>query len=424
MPVTPLVDLLDAADGPRSGARVVGTVLPMAAALRRYLVGADVVYDGLGTPREHAAVTIQRVGAASNLVSVGPAPDLRQEFADAVMIDAGVAITPTVVNAHTHLDLSDMPFTPGGYVDFIRAVIAHGREGLRGVAAARRGVAALRSLGTTVVGDIVARAEVMEYLLAQHDVRGVAYWEVLGPDPTQAEQDFERVRQTINAFRERQRPGGMLVGVAPHTPHTVSAELLYLLTSWAKAEGLPVAIHVAESPAEARLHRYGDGELAVTLGALGVPFESRGVSPVAYLAQIGVLATAPTLIHMVEVDDDDVRTVQRHGCPVVHCPRSNDALGCRRFPWELYARHGVDVAIGTDSLGSSPDLDVTAEVAHAARLHGAKANARALVRAAVKGGHRALGLHPPRVTRGGQAADLYAWGRPTALSNMRHEEPA
>ncbi|HET8984832.1 MAG TPA: hypothetical protein VFN03_03630, partial [Trueperaceae bacterium] len=81
-------------------------------------------------------------------------------------------------------------------------------------------------------------------------------------------------------------------------------------------------------------------------------------------------------------------------------------------------------AFGTDSLGSSPDLDVTAEVLYAARLHGSKANLRGLVRAAVKGGHRALGMQPPRVTRGGQAGALYGWGRSASLSSMRHEERA
>lgn len=418
MPVTPLVDLLATADGPPVGENAhAGAALPMAGALLRYLVTADVVYDGLGTPRQGAAVTVQRVGTVSNLVAVGSVADMRGQYPDAHTIDAGVAITPAVVNAHTHLDLSDMPYTPGAYADFISAVIGHGRTGLRGVAAAKTGVATLRRLGTTVIGDVVARADVMDYLLEQDDVGGVAYWEVVGPDPAAADADFERARTTIDAFRARQRPGGMVVGVTPHTPHTVSARLLQLLTRWARAEGLPVAIHVAESPAEAQLHRHGTGALAELLRAVGVPFESRGVSPVTYLDDIGVLATAPTLVHMVEVDDDDVRRVQRHGCPVVHCPRSNAALECGRFPWESYARHGVDVALGTDSLGSSPDLDITAEVAYAAALHGVKASARALVRAAVKGGHRALGLHPPRVTRGGRATDLYAWGRTTPWSS-------
>jgi cytosine/adenosine deaminase-related metal-dependent hydrolase len=435
VPVRPLTDLLDAADAspndtdgsgasPSGALEGVGAALPMAPALRRYVVSADVVYDGLGTPRAGAAVVIQRVGDASNLVSVGSQADLRNENATAKPVDAGAALTPTLVNAHTHLDLSDMPFTPGGYVDFISAVIDHGRAGLRGVGAARRGVAKLLSCGTTVIGDVVARAEVMDYLLAQDDVRGVAYWEVLGPDPAKAQEDFDRVTQTVNSFRERQRPGGMVVGITPHTPHTVSAELLVRVTRWAQAEGLPVAIHVGESPAETRLHRHGDGELAETLRAVGVPFESRGISPVAYLDQLGVLAFAPTLIHMVEVDEDDVRAVQRNGCTVVHCPRSNTALDCGRFPWELYAKHGVDMAFGTDSLGSSPDLDVTAEVWYAAGLHGSKANVRGLVRAAVKGGHKALGMQPPRVTRGGHAGALYAWGRPASLSNTRHEERA
>ncbi len=135
-----------------------------------------------------------------------------------------------------------------------------------------------------------------------------------------------------------------------------------------------------------------------------------------HLAELGVLEAGPTLVHMVEVDEDDVRAVQRAGCTVVHCPRSNLALGCGRFPWEVYARHGVDVAFGTDSRGSSPDLDVIAEVAAARRLHGDKAAPQALVRAAVKGGYRALGLTPPRVVRGSPAAAMMAWG----VSTNRH----
>src|SRR5690606_31951889 len=212
-------------------------------------------------------------------------------------------------------------------------------------------------------------------------------------------------------FRGRERAGGVRVGLSPHTPHTVSAPLLRRLSAWAREERLPLAIHVAESPGEARLHRSGDGPLADALAAAGFPFAATGVSPLRYLDDVGVLAASPTLVHMVEVDEDDVRRAQRAGCVVVHCPRSHDALGCRRFPWETYARHGVDVAIGTDSRGSSPDLDVTAEVAFAADLHGARANARALVRAAVKGGYKALGLEPPRVTRGASAAALVRWPR-------------
>src|SRR5690606_794747 len=210
-------------------------------------------------------------GPAATLVTVGAYADLQRDYPQATPVDAGFAITPTVVNAHTHLDLSAMPHNPGGYVHFIGSVIFHDRAGRRGLEPARQGVAELRRLGVSVIGDIVARAEVMDYLLGQDDVRGVAYWEVLSPDPASAELDFQEVVATVNRFRSSQRPGGMVVGVAPHTPHTVSARLLQLVTRWAHAEGLPIAIHVGESPGETRLHRHGDGPLASSLRDLGLP---------------------------------------------------------------------------------------------------------------------------------------------------------
>lgn len=379
----------------------------------RYLLTADVVYNGLGTPRAGAAVALfsEFDGEGVQSTSIVDVHDLRtaeQRHPASLRIDAGLAISPPVVNAHTHLDLSDMPFSPGSYETFIPAVVAHGRGGARGLEAARRGLSELRRAGTNIIGDIVTDEAVATELLAS-ELRGVAYWEVIAPRDEDAETAFERAKQVIDRLRERERPGGMRVGVSPHTPHTVSAPLLKRLVGWARQQGLPIAIHVAESPSERDLQLYGNGPLAACLGAWNFPVKASGLSPVVYLDSLGVLAAAPTLVHMVAVDDDDVRLAQRHGCPVVHCPRSNDALACGRFPWELFARHGVDVAFGTDSHGSSPDLDVTQEVAFAAETHGERANLRGLVRAAVKGGHKALGLEPPVVRRGADADALVAW---------------
>jgi len=267
----------------------------------------------------------------------------------------------------------------------------------------------VKAAGVSVVGDIVTDAAVMELLLTDPDLTGVAYWEVIGPDPDTAEERFEQAARAVNRFRALERPGGVRVGVSPHTPHTVSAPLMRRVASWARAQGLPVAIHVAETPAERELHLRGTGPLAEAIAAWGYPWTPPGVSPVRYLHDLGALAGGPTLVHMVAVDDDDVRLAQAAGCSVVHCPRSNAALGCGRFPWETFARHGADVAIGTDSRGSAPDLDVVAESLAAAEVHGDKASPRAVVRAAVKGGYRALGLVTPRVPVGAPASALGAW---------------
>jgi cytosine/adenosine deaminase-related metal-dependent hydrolase len=75
------------------------------------------------------------------------------------------------------------------------------------------------------------------------------------------------------------------------------------------------------------------------------------------------------------------------------------------FPWGLYLKHGLEVALGTDSLASSPDLDVRNE---ALWLWG-RVDPRALVRAATRGGYRVLGLETPRITRGTPVSQVQSW---------------
>jgi cytosine/adenosine deaminase-related metal-dependent hydrolase len=371
--------------------------------LEHRILTAEVVYSGLGTPREGGAVVLQ----GERIVMVGALDDARRSYPDAPVEHVGFAISPPPVNAHTHLDLSHLTYFRGDYRDFIGHVIAHGA--VRGVDAARKGLAEVRKSGVGAVGDVVARADVMRELLAAPDLRGVAYWEVLGPNPDDAERIFAKTVELLREFRQLEHPDGLKLGLSPHTPHTVSAPLLQKLVRLAVAEDLPLQIHVAESPAELAFHR--DSGVWPDLAQLIGDWQPTGMTPVGYLAQLGVLEARPTLVHMVGVTEDDVKTVAKAGCAVVHCPRSNEALECGRFPWELYAKHSVEVAFGTDSLGSSPDLDIEREVSAARTLHGDKASPLALVRAAVKGGSRALGLEPPRFGRGDTAERLHLWGR-------------
>jgi cytosine/adenosine deaminase-related metal-dependent hydrolase len=386
-------------------------------ALTRRRLRARVAYGGLGTPVDHGVAVVQEADGDARVLFVGDADEAARRWPDAEEVDAGFALSPPPVNAHLHLDLSGMPHVEDDYEAFVRAVVAHGRAGGRGVEAARRGLAELAAAGTTTFGDIVADEATMLELLARPGLSGVAYWEVFAPDPDQADEVFDATVAALRRFRAATRPDGLRVGLSPHAPHSVSAPLLRRLARLAAANELPLQIHAAESPSETRLHAHGDGPLRELMGPLLRDFRPSGRSPVGYLRELGVLDARPTLVHAVQVDEEDVRTLQRAGCAVVHCPRSNRSLGCGRFPWELYAKHGVDVAFGTDSRGSSPSLDVQEEVAAAAAWHGRRAAPGGLVRAAVKGGHRALGLVPPRVGRGDPADALVRWHVPVGSTS-------
>ncbi len=379
-----------------------GELVPLGMVRARILT-AEVVYNGLGTPRADGAVVLQ----GDRIAMVGRLTDAQASYPGVPVEHAGFAISPPPANAHTHLDLSALPYFTGSYEEFIRHVVQN--NALRGAEAAEAGLQELQESGVGAVGDIVENAAAMRLLLGTPGLQGVVYWEVFAPDPAEADKKFAEVVTQLREFRGLERPEGPKLGLSPHTPHTVSAPLLQKLVRLARAEELPLQIHVGESPAELTLHAKGSGPLYELMRPFLGGWRPSGLSPVGYLAELGVLEAKPTLIHMVNVSEDDVRTVAKAGCTVVHCPRSNEGLRCGRFPWELYAKHGVEIAFGTDSRGSSPDLDVRREVQAARALHSDKASPLALVRAAVKGGYRALGMGPPRFTRGDGADALYVW---------------
>jgi aminodeoxyfutalosine deaminase len=108
-----------------------------------------------------------------------------------------------------------------------------------------------------------------------------------------------------------------------------------------------------------------------------------------------VLAARPLLAHGIQVDADDVARIAHADAAVAHCPRSNTRLQCGRMPYGLYRAAGVRLALGTDSLASSPSLAVWDDANAAHEMHtaaGAPPTPAELLRLATLGGSDALGL--------------------------------
>jgi aminodeoxyfutalosine deaminase len=384
--------------------------------IERVLYTADAVYNGVGLPLETGGVVVSRGGDIETIVAFGKLEQLKTQFPGVQEHRLGRAILPRPVNAHTHLDMSAYPFRALPYFNWIPQVVLANLH-LRGLEGAKHGLETLRESGVAAFGDIVARAEVMDFLLEQSEMPGVAYWEVIEPNPAKADEVFQQTIERIHEWRKLERPGGVRVGLTPHTPFTVSGKLMRMLCDFARLEGIPLQIHVAEHPSELELFRTGRGPLADSFAKF-VPFGYTEIwgrepdpefTPVKHLAELGALEAKPTLIHMVNVTEDDVRTVAQAGCVVVSCPRSNRNLECGTFPWALYAKYGVEVGLGTDSVASGETLNIHDEALAALEVHGEKLGLRSVVRWAVKGGYRALGMKPPVVQRGDDFSSLIVW---------------
>ena len=96
-----------------------------------------------------------------------------------------------------------------------------------------------------------------------------------------------------------------------------------------------------------------------------------------------------------------VRTYLRMivGMTVVSCPRSNRYVGVGSPPLEAFYAMDVDVAFGTDSLASAPDLNMFAEIAEARRI-APRVPARRLLESVTLVGARALRFEHAK--RGGE----------------------
>ena len=81
----------------------------------------------------------------------------------------------------------------------------------------------------------------------------------------------------------------------------------------------------------------------------------------------------------------------RRGATLVTCPRSNGHTGAGAPPIAEFYASGVRVAVGTDSLASTPDLNVFAELA-TMRALAPSVPASRLLDSATRQGARALGF--------------------------------
>ncbi|MEQ1504177.1 MAG: amidohydrolase family protein, partial [Myxococcota bacterium] len=136
-----------------------------------------------------------------------------------------------------------------------------------------------------------------------------------------------------------------------------------LIVAACRPGAAPASIHLGEDPAESAFTRSADGPFAALLDRIGAPRpRPTGASPVGVLDALGVLGPGLVLVHGVHLDDDDRARISVRRSPVCLCPRSNLHIGGVLPDVPALLAAGIRLALGTDSLASSPDLDVLGEL--------------------------------------------------------------
>lgn len=338
-------------------------------------------------------------------------------------VDLGdVALLPGLVNAHCHLEFSGRKSQlgkPGMPLhQWVRLVIAQRQTAARIGKAITAGIAQSVASGVTTLADI-CRVVSPAYTTGDVTPRLALLQEAIGYSQARAASATAAVNNNLAELGPiaAEAPGRVTLGVSPHAPYTASPSLVRELVSVAVERQSPVALHLAESPEELQLISAGNGPFQELLEERGMwdPWSiPRGATPMDYLR---ILTKAPKalVVHGNYLDDASLAMIGRHSgaMALVYCPRTHAYFGHPDYPLAKAMAMGVRVCLGTDGLGSNPDLSLLAEMRHVARHHRA-VSPEAVLRMATLSGAEALGLESVAgCIRPGMPADLVAVNLPS-----------
>ena len=299
------------------------------------------------------------------VLAVGPSAQLRRAAPHAVVHDFGdAAILPGLVNPHTHLELSRQkrPENPGRFIDWLGSVLASAADASATAGAVAAGIAESLRFGVTTVGDISRDVGAARAALGSSRLRAVSFGEVVGMARRRSVLPQRLAAAVGDSARMSPSTPTLIASLSPHSPYSIDAEGYRSCIAIARQHQLPLTTHLAESPDETAFlsdHAGPFRELWDRLGEFDdslVPFFPGG--PVRFAASVGLLDHHSTaLAHVNYCDDDELSLLARGRASVVYCPRTHAYFGHPPHRWRDMLAAGINVAVGTDSRASSPDLN-------------------------------------------------------------------
>jgi len=361
----------------------VRTATPVTRLLLRRVVLDGAVTDVLIEGNRFAAI-------GPNLLTEG---DLSAQTVQ--VIDAGgtKAIAPPFYNAHTH---AAMTLLRGYAEDFqldnwLREHIwpAEARLTAQDIyVGTRLAILEMIKSGTVFFNDMYWEQPATAKAVQEMGVRAdIGLLHIDGPNG-EANPRSAASNEELLALAD-ELPDRVRITHAPHAPYTVSRSRLESIAADAAATGRRVHIHVAETAAEVR-----------------ESIARHGLTPVAYLDELGLVGPASVLAHCVHLTDEDRGIIVDRGATIAHMPISNLKLCSGFFDHQRAVVAGCRIALGTDGAASNNSLSMFDEMKVAALLAKSQAGTpiagrgEAMLQAASEGAAAALDIDAGEIAVG------------------------
>lgn len=315
-----------------------GTVVTMDST-RRILTSGSVVISG------------------NRIAAVGPSGELDRAWRPKQRIDAtGMIVLPGLVSCHGHAcnslvrGMAEDRTLHEWLNEVLWPAMSHAGPDevywgslLSAVEMLRSGVTCFADMWTEVPATARAVDEVGLRALLAHNLR----------DFGDSERTGIEIDHAVEAWRtcDGMGEGRIRVGLAPHSIYACTATMLRLARELASEHELLLQIHVSETSQE-----------------FDQSLEKHGLTPIAFLDDMGFLGPDVIAAHVVWLGDGDLEILRQREISVAHCVASNLKLGSGVAPVPTLKGAGLAVGLGTDGPASNNALDILADMKIAALL--------------------------------------------------------
>ena len=344
-----------------------------------------VTMDGGGAVIEKGAVAIDD----GVIIDVGPAAEISANYpARETLAGEGRIVMPGLVNGHSHAamtllrgvadDLALMDWLENyifpAEVEFVDAEFVRiGTElacweMIRG--------------GTTTFVDMYYYPDTIAEVVERCGMRALISATVIDQRSPDAEDAGDSIAKG-NGFIERwlDRSSRITPIFGPHANYTLNAEQLAATRAAAMKYGVPISIHVSESPFEVQYAK-----------------DTYGTTSIAMYESIGFFDGPTIAAHVVWPTEEEIPILARRKVGVIHNPTSNMKIASGIAPVTAMLAAGVRIGLGTDGAASNNDLDMWEEMRLASflqkvdRMDPTVIPATTVLSMATNGGATAIGL--------------------------------
>ena len=312
----------------------------------------------------------------------------------------GAIVMPGIVDAHCHAPMTLLRGVGGGLPlkRWLEEAIfpVEARMTDEDVAAGMTwGAMELLAGGVTCVADMYEHSLAGAAALAETGIKANVCRPGLAFDDGTPEGRLEECIDFVRNFRDSN--GRLLADICIHSEYLTNEKFCRALAEANREFRRPVNVHVSETRLE--------HEECIA---------RHGKTPIAYLADTGLLDYGGYAAHCVWCTDDDFKIMADRNVSLVHNPSSNMKLASGFARVCRAAELGVNVALGTDGPASNDNLDMFEEMHLTSLIHkGVLLDPTVLspwevIEMATVNGAKALGRYDTGEIAVGKAADLCA----------------